>query len=319
MSANPKLVAFPLILPWREEFWGLPLYFPDLIVGVLWHWPPGLPYQGRPLPSQIELSLKELKHYAPGELTQWQAFEEYTAGGEELDDILRALRGEPEEEKRGKGPWETEDIHSLAWQLELAEADQEAHLNGVDRGGQWLAEIFAPEPWEKEGTLPPIPGEPEILDAETARLRYLLWRREMKPHLESGAFPLLLGRTSRAIFASLRRKVGAAPKTMVRLSLPGCRSASHCQRIRGPSRIPPWQPHFQERLKSCLLAAHKRDDPGFTAQELRRWVEIDLLNLWPEEPTCFTELEIWEAAPEAEEGGEALLVWGSPGPPIVAG
>jgi hypothetical protein len=30
MGSAWHIVAFPVILPWREEFWTLPLYFPDL-------------------------------------------------------------------------------------------------------------------------------------------------------------------------------------------------------------------------------------------------------------------------------------------------
>lgn len=319
MSGNLHFAAFPLILPWREEFWGLPLYFPELTVGVLWHWPPGLPYQGRPLPPQVEAGLKELRHYAPGDLTQWQAYEKYRDTREEVDDILRALRGEPEAEaEKVKGPWQTEDIYSVAWQLELAEADQEAHLNRVDRGGEWLAEMFAPEPWEEPGPLPSLPGEPEILDPETARLRYLLWRREMDPHLTAGAVPLLLGRASRAIFAFLRKKAGSEPTPGARLSLPGCRTAKEYQALRGEGGIPPWQPQFMTLLNACLTVALEGEDPGPAFQELGRWVEDELLPLWPTEPAWFTDLEIWSRAPEGVEGGEALVLWGRPGRGVVA-
>ena len=34
MGSAWHIVAFPVILPWREEFWTLPLYFPDLQVGA---------------------------------------------------------------------------------------------------------------------------------------------------------------------------------------------------------------------------------------------------------------------------------------------
>ena len=46
MGSAWHIVAFPVILPWREEFWTLPLYFPDLKVGVIPGWPEQLPYQG---------------------------------------------------------------------------------------------------------------------------------------------------------------------------------------------------------------------------------------------------------------------------------
>ena len=50
MGSDWNIVAFPVILPWRDEFWTLPLYFPDLKVGVTPGWPAQLPYQGMPLP-----------------------------------------------------------------------------------------------------------------------------------------------------------------------------------------------------------------------------------------------------------------------------
>lgn len=320
MSGSLQFVAFPLILPWREDFWGLPLYFPELTVGVLWHWPPGLPYQGRPLPPQVETGLKELRHYAPGDLTQWQAYEKYTDTREEVDDILRALRGElePEAEKL-KGPWQTDDVYAVAWQLELAEADQEAHLNRVERGGEWLAEMFAPEPWEEPGALPALPGEPEILDPETARWRYLLWRREMAASLAAGAVPLLLGRTSRAIFTYLRGEAGLWAIPAARLRLPGCRTESEYLALRGEEGFPAWQPQFRERLAPCLAAAVQGADLGAPVGELSRWVEEELLKLWPLEPDWFTDLEIWRRAPEAPEGGEPLVLWGRPGRELVAG
>ncbi len=105
MPANWQFVAFPLILPWRQEFWSLPLFFPDLSVGVLWHWPPGIPYRGRPLPPEAAAGGREFRHYVPGELKQWQAYEEYTSSREEVEDIMRALRGEPAEPEVAEGPW----------------------------------------------------------------------------------------------------------------------------------------------------------------------------------------------------------------------
>jgi len=319
VAATWRYVAFPLILPWRQEYWGLPLYFPNLTVGVLWEWPPGLPYQGRPLPPEAKAGGRELRHYAPGELKQWQAFQEYADTREGVEDILRALKGEPEEAKAPRGPWQTEDIFHLAWQLEMAEADQEAHLNRVDQGGDWLTEVLAPEPWEEQAAFAGAPGDKEILDPETARLRYLLWRREMEPHLKAGGAPLLLGRTSRAIFASLRQEGGGGARSLVRLSLPGCRSASEYQATRGEGRAPLWQRNFGELLGTCLRAATQGTDPEPPAQELSRWVREELSRQWPGEPTWFLDLEIWGREPEVGEGGEALLVWGGPAREVVAG
>ena len=83
MGSAWHIVAFPVILPWREEFWTLPLYFPDLKVGVIPGWPEQMPYQGMPLPSEAEVHPRELQHYNPGDLRQWQAFANYRRDQEE--------------------------------------------------------------------------------------------------------------------------------------------------------------------------------------------------------------------------------------------
>ena len=65
MAADWHIVTFPLILPWRDEFWTLPP-FPQLKVGVVPGWPTQLPYQGIPLPPEAQVRPQELKHYRPG-------------------------------------------------------------------------------------------------------------------------------------------------------------------------------------------------------------------------------------------------------------
>jgi len=308
-----RFVGFPLILPWRQEFWSLPLYFPDLTVGVLWQWPPEVPYQGRPLPPAAEAGGRELKHYAPGELKQWQAYEEYSSSKEEVEDLVRALRGEPETPEVPKGPWKDEDALGLAWQLEVMEADQEAHLARVDLGSEGLAEILTPETWEEPIDFTKTPGEMEILDPETARLRYLLWRREMGAHLGAGSVPLLLGRTSRAIFASLRQEGGGVIGSRTRLSLPGCRTEEEFLAARGGEAAPAWLPQFEELLGACLTAADQGADLDRSAQDMTRWLGEELSRQWPGSPAWSWDLEIWAGGPQNKEGGEALLAWGSPG------
>jgi len=152
-----QVVAFPLILPWREEFWTLPLYFAELKVGVLSGWPQALPYKGRPLPPEAQAPGEELQHFRPGELLQRKAFKDFLESREEVEDIIRELKGLPREEE------EVEDIirelkglpreeprvelpsreaWNLAWQLEKMQADEEARMLQVDRGEEWLAEIL---------------------------------------------------------------------------------------------------------------------------------------------------------------------------------
>jgi hypothetical protein len=270
MSATWQFVAFPLIVPWRAEFWSLPLFFPDLAVGVLRQWPQGLPYRGRPLPPEAAAGGKELQHYAPGELTQWQAYDKYAGDREEVGDIVRALRGEPAEAEPAAGPWKDEDAWRVAWQLEVMEADQEADLARVDRGEAWLGEALAPETWEEPADFTVPPGDQEVLDPETARLRYVLWRREMSEHLGPKSAPLLLGRASQAIFTSLRKAAGGGRAPRVRVRLPGLRSEETIRRPGGRRRPGRgnlrafWRPVWRRRTRGrkCRIACPGADPVG---------------------------------------------------------
>lgn len=148
MGSNWKLVAFPLILPWRKEFWTLPLYFVDLQVGVIPGWPEVVPYRGRPLPPEAVASGNELRHYHPGELRQRQAFKNFLETREEVDDIVRELKGLPREALEEGLP--SAEAWSLVWQMEKMQADEEARMIHVDQGETWLAEILSPEPWDNQ-------------------------------------------------------------------------------------------------------------------------------------------------------------------------
>jgi hypothetical protein len=307
MAADWQLVAFPVILPWREEFWTLPLYFPDLKVGVTPGWPPGLPYQGRPLPAEALAPARELAHYQPGELSQWKAFGEYKAQQqEEMGEIIRALRGEAPEVPLVPGP--SGEAWSLAWQLEKMQADQEAQMLKVDRGQEWLAEILSPEPWEQRVDFGPVPGLKEMVDPDLARLRYLLWRREMAPHLQKPWTPFLLGRTSQAVFAALREGPGWNRMPPVELSLPGCRREGEWQEVQGKIGGPEWLGKFQEMLAACLMAAARTQDLELKAQELNQWLEEVVAASWPVQPVWRWVLQIWPQDSEAEEWG-AVMSW----------
>ena len=319
MPATWRFVAFPLILPWRPEFWSLPLFFPDLKVGVLWQWPEGLPYRGMPLPPGAMGGQQDFRDYAPGELKQWQAYKEYTDSQEEVDDIVRALRGEPARAEVAEGPWKSEEASNLAWKLEVMEADQEAQLAKVDRGGEWLAEVLAPETWEEPTSFSGMPVGKEVLDPETARLRYLLWRREMRKFLEPESAPLLLGRTSQTIFTSLRMEAGRGGPPLARFKLPGCRKEDEYQAARKAQAASRWQERFQDLLGTCLTAADQGADPVQPAQELSRWLEKELPRQWPEVSSWSWDLEIWGRDTEVSEGGETLIAWGGLGKEVVAG
>jgi hypothetical protein len=317
MPMTWRIVAFPMILPWRPEFWTLPLFFPDLEVGVLWQWPAAVPYQGRPVPPQAAAGVRDIKHYAPGELKQWQAYEEYASDQEGVEDIVRALKGQPAEPGVAAGPWKDEEAANLAWQLEVMEADQEAHLAKVDQGDKWLAEILSPESLEEPGSLAGAPGDIEVLDPELARLRYLLWKREMGSILTPGSAPLLLGRTSRSIFTSLRQEAGGGLAPRVRLALPGCRTEEEYRA--GQKTSLEWRQGFQELLGACLTAADQGADLTGPAQELTHWLGEELPRHWPEIPAWTWDLEIWGRDPKAGEGAETLLAWGGLGREVVPG
>ena len=236
MGSPWHIVAFPVILPWREEFWTLPLYLPDLKVGVIPGWPEQLPYQGMPLPPEAEVHPRELEHYQPGDLRQWRAFADYRRDQEDAgENMLQAIRGygqpgAPEAQPPSSNAW------SLAWQLEKMQADQDAQLLLVDKGQDWLQDIFKPEPWGEREAFEPAPGVPETVDPELALMRYRLWRRALAPFLQTQSVPVLLGRTSRAIFLTLKGWPDWTALEPFRLSLPGCRNSAEWRTVCGDGR-----------------------------------------------------------------------------------
>jgi hypothetical protein len=315
MGAGWQTVAFPVILPWREEFWTLPLYFPELQVGVVPGWPPQLPYQGMPLPPEAQTPPQELKHYSPGDLRQWQAFEDYQQAQGEEKDLLQALRGYGEElaptKKASPQAW------SLVWQLEKMQADQDAQLLLVDQGQQWLGEILAPEPWEDKTTFGPVPGVGEMVDAELARLRYLLWLRVMAPYLQDPWVPLLLGRTSRPLFLTLRGWPQWTDLKKVQVSLPGCRSAADLAAVQGGEVKRQWAEKFAENLAALLEAAANSQDLNQPAQHLQEFVDNTITPHWPFPLTWKWDLEIWAPDPAKDEG--PVLCWSGAGAGILPG
>ncbi|MEW6387663.1 MAG: hypothetical protein AB1491_09145 [Thermodesulfobacteriota bacterium] len=317
MAADWQLIAFPVILPWREEFWTLPLYFPQLKTGVITGWPPGLPYQGIPLPAEALAPARELAHYHLGELSQWKAFAEYKAQQQdEVEEIIKALRGEPPEAPAVPVP--SGEAWSLAWQLEKMQADQEAQMLQVDRGQEWLAEILSPEPWVQRVDFGPVPGIKEMVDPELARLRYLLWRREMGPYLQDPWAPFLLGRSSQAIFASLKEEGGVKQTQPVQISLPGCRSQDEWRKVRGEAGSPGWLGTFQEMLAECLGTAAKGQDVNLPAQKLNRWLEEVVALSWPVQPMWRWGLEVWAVETETE-AWQPVLSWAGAGGDIMPG
>jgi hypothetical protein len=306
MESGWRLVAFPVILPWRDEFWTLPLYFPDLKVGVIPGWPEQLPYRGMPLPPEAEVHPRELQHYQPGELSQWQAFDLYRRGQEGSgEELIRAIRsyGEPAApEPQPPSP----DAWSLAWQLEKMQADQESQLLLVDQGQDWLQDILKPEPWDQGVSYGPVSGVAETVDPELAKLRYRLWRRVMAPELADQSAPLLLGRAARPLFLTLKGWPDWTALRMVKLSLPGCRNGAEWLQVAGEAGRPPWQEKFVNLLAALLTAAADNQELEAASQELQEFVASDIAAHWPLPEVWNWDLEIWGPDEAAEAGGPAL-------------
>lgn len=317
MATGWEIVAFPLILPWRREFWTLPLYFAELTVGVIPGWPEATPYRGRPLPPEALVPGDGLRHYHPGELLQRQAFKNFLESREEVDDIVRELKGLPREALEEGLP--SAEAWSLVWQMEKMQADEEARMIQVDQGETWLAEILSPEPWDNQKSFGAT-GLKEMVDPELARLRYLLWRREMAPHLKDNWAPVLLGRTTRAIFGSLRGWPGWNFIKMARVRLPGVRSEGEWREVAGRDG-PAWRGEFGQHLDICLEAAGDLPTLQSRAGDLQEFLEQTVLSVWPEEPVWYFDLEIW--AEEEEEGEEEdwgpVLCWAGAGADILPG
>jgi hypothetical protein len=320
MGAHWQIVAFPVILPWRQEFWTLPLYFPDLKVGVAPGWPPEMPYRSMEMPPEALGPTKELKHYRPGELRQWHAFGEMRHAQEDLGDLVQILRhyGEepPEAAEAGRPP--AAEVWRLAWQLEKMSADQEAQLLLVDKGQDWLQEILKPEPWEDRPTFG-APGVAEMVDPELAGLRYRLWRRVMAPYLEGDYAPLLLGRASRSLFLTLMGWPRWTGLKLVELALPGCRTPEEWLAAASGDTLPPFQPRFQELLGECLASTRKDFSQLQNAnRRLQEFVAEEVTPRWPAPPDWHWDLEIWRPDGELDEPNP-VLCWTGAGKGILPG
>lgn len=318
MGSGWNIVAFPVILPWRDEFWTLPLYFPDLQVGVTPGWPPQLPYRGMPLPKEAEVHPRELQHYKPGDLRQWQAFENYQKGQGQEGDLIQAIRGYGQQEAAVPASSPAPDPWSLAWQLEKMQADQEAQLLLVDKGQDWLEDVLKPERWEEPPAFGPVVGVEEMVDPELAHLRYQLWRRVMKPFLGEHAAPLLLGRTSRALFLTLKGWPDWAALKMARLNLPGCRNEAEWQTVAGKGGKLPWQEKFREHLTALLDVAAADQDLPEVLGEFQKFVAEEIVAPWPFPVMWNWELEVWipDGAPTESQ---PILCWTGAGGGILPG
>lgn len=319
MGSEWQIVAFPVILPWRQEFWTLPLYFPDLKVGVVPQWPPQLPYQGIPLPPEAEAHSRDLQHYHPGDLRQWHAFDTYLRPPGEEADLPRAIRayGHPPLPETPE-PQASPDAWSLAWQLEKMQADQDAQLTLVDQGHDWLREILAPESWEDRTSIGPVPGVGEMVDPDLARLRHALWRRVMAPYLQDRWAPFLLGRSSRPLFLTLRGWPRWTEQKQVQVPLPGCRSAAEWSAVAGENGAPRWRGEFTKLLGAALSGAAQLPNLEAAARNLREWVEDEVAAHWPLPEMWRWDLEVWVPEGPPEET-IPVLCWGGADAGILPG
>jgi hypothetical protein len=310
-----NIVAFPVILPWQEEFWTLPLYFPDLKVGVTPGWPTDLPYKGMPLPQEAQIHPRELQNYQPGEVRQWQAFEAYRLDQAGEENLVQAIRdygqpAAPQPASTAPNAW------SLAWQLEKMQADEDAQLLLVDKGQDWLQDILQPEPWTEPSI--PVSGIQETVDPELAQLRYHLWRRVMSQFLQGQAAPLLLGRTSRALFLTLKGWPDWTSLRRVHLALPGCRNKFEWQAVAGDAGKAPWQEKFENLLADLLAGVAELQDMQGATGDLQEFVEEVIVVTWPFPAVWNWDLEIWAADASPGEPGP-ILCWGGAGTGILPG
>ena len=314
MASDWQIVAFPLILSWHNDFWTLPLYFPDLKVGVTPGWPTQLQYQGLPLPPEALAHPHEFKHYKPGDFRQMKAFEEYQEALVETGDLLGDLRHYGQEQTPPEDS--ASRIWSLAWQIEKLQADQEAQLALVDRGQGWLKDILTPEPWEERPGFGQVTGIPEMVDPDLARLRYALWRRVMAPHLQEPWTPLLLGRTSRSLFLTLKGWPEWTGLKRVQFTLPGVQSAEEWRTVCVDGAPPPWQGHAVELLDAMLDEGDDLQDLENAATELREFLADEVLPKWPFPVIGNFDLEIWVADSDDEQ---PVICWSGAGTGMLPG
>ena len=84
----------------------------------------------------------------------------------------------------------------------------------------------------------------------------------MAPHLQDSWAPLLLGRTSRSLFLTLKGWPEWTGLKKVQISLPGCRSAEEWRQICGNGTAPPWQERAVGLLAAILEVAGDLDRTG---------------------------------------------------------
>ena len=150
------------------------------------------------------------------------------------------------------------------------------------------------------------------MDPELAKLRYRLWRRVMAPEATDQSVPLLLGRSSRPLFLTLKGWPDWTALRSVTVSLPGCRNEGDWLKVAGDAGQPPWQGKFVDLLGALLTAAADNQELKAASRELQEFVKDEITANWPLPAVWHWDLEIW-GADTAPEANGPVLCWGNAG------
>ncbi len=282
MSSTPspspwQYVAFPLVSAWRDDFWSLPVYFPDLWLGDMTGRPAGLPLGSLPLPPRQEGLADPSRDFRPGELSQWQAYLKYSQRPEEEQgDIVRSLKGQPPR-PRTAGP-DPAAFWTLDWRLEKSLAEATADLGQVAARQTSLDDILAPEAWEEDSRRQaaawqdPALAPVDRLDPELLKLRLQFWLKVAEPHLTPPWVPVCLDRgVCRHLSGWLEQQAAAGEGVWwTAVSLPLVRSAAVLE-ARRPPGAPAGGANGFSPAWAALLTAVSGGPPGVT--EARRRLE----------------------------------------------
>jgi hypothetical protein len=157
-----------------------------------------------------------------------------------------------------------------------------------------------------------------MVDPEMAKLRYHLWQQVMAPYLQDHWTPLLLGRTARPIFLTLRGWPQWTGLRAVKAPLPGCRSEAEWARVMDDAKLGEHLAKFRELLSAALTSAADSQELPAVSRKLQDFVEKFLAPNWPLSPLWNWTLEIWGPDPEWEEA-MPVLCWAGAGVGVLPG
>ena len=176
-----------------------------------------------------------------------------------------------------------------------------------------------PEPWTERQSYGPVNGVSETVDPELAQLRYRLWRRVLAADIRGDrSAPLLLGRTARPLFLTLKGWPAWHALQPLRLSLPGCRTMADWRAVSGGGPGPPWRPQFADLLAALLSATADAQELPAAFTRLQKFVEDEIVAKWPLPEIWPWDLEIWGPDATPDETGP-VLCWPGAGAGILPG